>query len=98
LEGDGGWRLLSNDLEEAALEEAPVLAKQGRRIRGVLVQEGAFWAALSGSGSSFFGLFDDARRARKARAALAREGFTVSRARTLSLDQYRRRWSRVRGR
>ena len=96
LEGDGGWRLLSNDLEEAALEEAPVLVQQGRRIRGVLVQNGALWAALSGSGSSFFGLFDDARRARQAQAALAKEGFTVSRARTLSLDQYRRRWSRVR--
>ncbi len=95
LEGDGGWKLLSNELEEAALEEAPALAQQGRRIRGVLVQEGALMAALSGSGSSFFGLFDVARRARKAQAALAAEGFTACRARTLSRDQYRRRWSRV---
>jgi 4-diphosphocytidyl-2-C-methyl-D-erythritol kinase len=97
LEGDGGWKLLSNDLEEAALEEAPVLAHQARRIRGVLVQEGARFAALSGSGSSFFGLFDTARRAGKAQAALAAEGYTAFRARTLSRGQYRRHWARVRG-
>ena len=98
LEGHAAWKLLSNELEEAALEEAPVLARQARRIRGVLVQEGALRAALSGSGSSFFGLFDDARRARRAQAALAAEGFAAGCARTLSRDQYRRRWSRVWGR
>ena len=36
-------------------------------------------ASLSGSGSSFFGLFDDARRARRAHAALASQGFAVLR-------------------
>jgi 4-diphosphocytidyl-2C-methyl-D-erythritol kinase len=67
------------------------------RIRGSLVREGALLAALSGSGSSFFGVFDDAQRARRAHAALASQGFAVHRCRTLSLDQYQRAWARVLG-
>jgi 4-diphosphocytidyl-2-C-methyl-D-erythritol kinase len=94
LEGEGAYPILSNDLEEAALQEAPELAEAGRRIRGVLARGGARLAALSGSGSSFFGLFDDAVRARRAQAALGSEGFTAFRGRTLTLDQYRRFWSR----
>ncbi|HEY7516401.1 MAG TPA: 4-(cytidine 5'-diphospho)-2-C-methyl-D-erythritol kinase, partial [Vicinamibacteria bacterium] len=90
LEGDETFRLLSNDLEEAALEEAPALARQVRRIRAVLVQEGSRLAALSGSGSTYFGLFQHGRRARRAQAALVAEGFRALRARTVSLDEYRR--------
>ena len=93
LEGEGDYSLLSNDLEEAALEEAPELVGEFRRIRRLLVQEGALFTALSGSGSSFFGLFEEARRARRAQAALAAEGFAVFRSRTLSLDRYRKLWS-----
>jgi 4-diphosphocytidyl-2-C-methyl-D-erythritol kinase len=90
LEGEGtAFPILANDLEEAALEEAPDLAEQVRHIRGILVREGAVSASLSGSGSSFFGLFDDPRRARRAQAALAAEGRRAFRCRTLSLDQYR---------
>jgi 4-diphosphocytidyl-2-C-methyl-D-erythritol kinase len=90
LEGDEAYRLLSNDLEEAALEEAPALARQVHRIRAVLVQEGSRLATLSGSGSTYFGLFQDVRRARRAQAALVAEGFRALRARTVSLDEYRR--------
>jgi 4-diphosphocytidyl-2C-methyl-D-erythritol kinase len=90
LEGDEAYPLLTNDLEEAALKEAPALARQVPRIRAVLVQEGSRLAALSGSGSTYFGLFQDARRARRAQAALEAEGFRVLRARTISLDEYRR--------
>jgi 4-diphosphocytidyl-2-C-methyl-D-erythritol kinase len=98
LEGVGGaMKVLSNDLERAALEEAPDLADQVRRIRGILVREGALMASLSGSGASYFGVFDDPRRARRAQAALAARGFRALRARTLSLDQYRRRWARSLG-
>jgi len=92
LEEDGAFHGLSNDLEGAALEEAPDLADQIRRIRGVLVREGARLAALSGSGSSYFGLFDDLRRARRAEGLLRRSGFAVFRARTLPIDRYRRVW------
>jgi 4-diphosphocytidyl-2-C-methyl-D-erythritol kinase len=98
LEGEGAWPLLSNDLEAAALEEAPDLSDRAERIRGVLVHAEARLAALSGSGSSWFGLFDDARGARRAQAALSAEGFTAFRGRTLTLDQYRREWSLLGGR
>ena len=98
LEGKGtAFPILANDLEEAALEEAPDLAVQVRRIRGILVREGAVSASLSGSGSSFFGLFDDLQRARRAHADLAAEGFSAYRGRTLSLDQYRSLWRRALG-
>jgi 4-diphosphocytidyl-2-C-methyl-D-erythritol kinase len=98
LEGEGtAFPILANDLEEAALEEAPDLAEQVRRIRGILVREGAVSASLSGSGSSFFGLFDDPQRARRAHAALAAEGLRAFRGRTLSLDQYRGAWRRSLG-
>ena len=97
LEGEGAWRFLTNDLEEAALVEAPALARQVQRIRAVLVREGARLAALSGSGSTYFGLFSEADRARRAESALAAAGFRACRARTLSLDQYRRAHSVRRG-
>jgi len=97
LEGEGAWRFLTNDLEEAALVEAPALARQVQRIRAVLVREGARLAALSGSGSTYFGFFSEADRARRAQSALAAAGLQASRARTLSLDQYRRAHSGRRG-
>ena len=90
--------ILANDLETAALEEAPDLADQVRRIRGILVREGAVSSSLSGSGSSYFGLFDDPQRARRAWAALAAEGVNAFRGRTLSLDRYRGAWRRSLGR
>jgi 4-diphosphocytidyl-2-C-methyl-D-erythritol kinase len=98
LEGEGpAFPLLANELETAALEEAPDLADQVRRIRGILVQEGAVSASLSGSGSSFFGLFDDHERARRAQAALVAGGWSAFRGRTLSLDRYRGAWRRSLG-
>jgi 4-diphosphocytidyl-2-C-methyl-D-erythritol kinase len=98
LEGSGGFRVLVNDLEEAALEEAPSLREPVRRVRAVLLREGALHAALSGSGGSCFGLFGGARPAERARAALAREGFRALAARTLTLDQYRAAWGRAQAR
>jgi 4-diphosphocytidyl-2-C-methyl-D-erythritol kinase len=96
LEGPGAFRFLVNDLEEAALEEAPSLREQARRIRAVLLGEGACLAALSGSGASYFGLFEGARSAARARVALAARGFRAFGARTLTLDQYRVAWGRAR--
>ena len=91
-------RVLANDLEEAALEEAPALREQAGRIRAVLLREGARLAALSGSGASYFGLFEGARPAERARRALVGEGFRALVARTLTLDQYRVAWGRARAR
>jgi 4-diphosphocytidyl-2-C-methyl-D-erythritol kinase len=98
LEGVGGYRLLVNDLEEAAMEEAPALRERVARVRGVLRGEGARLAALSGSGSSFFGLFDRARAARRAGAALESHGFRALVVRTLTLEQYREAWTASRAR
>jgi 4-diphosphocytidyl-2-C-methyl-D-erythritol kinase len=83
--------ILSNDLERPALEEAPDLAARVGLIRGILIREGALMASLSGSGASYYGLFDDPGRARKALTRLRTRGFLAMRARTLSLNQYRRR-------
>ncbi len=94
LEGDRPFSVLSNDLEQVALEEAPDLAAKVKRIRQVLAREGAMLASLSGSGSTYFGLFDDPLRARRAREALAAEGFDARTTRTLSHGQYRTAWSR----
>jgi 4-diphosphocytidyl-2-C-methyl-D-erythritol kinase len=90
LEGEAGFRSLTNDLEAAALEEAPDLRAAVSGIRGVLGEAGASHMALSGSGSTYFGLFREARRARKAAAALVAQGFRAFACRTLSFDQYRR--------
>ena len=98
LEGPGSFPGLANDLEKAALEEAPALREQAGRIRAVLLREGARLAALSGSGASYFGLFEGARPAERARRVLAGEGFQAVVARTLTLDQYRVAWGRARAR
>jgi 4-diphosphocytidyl-2-C-methyl-D-erythritol kinase len=91
LDGTGlSFPVLTNDLEPPALEEAPDLAEQVAHIRGILVGEGALMASLSGSGSSYFGLFDAPARAQRAQARLAAQGFRAWRSRTLSMDQYRR--------
>lgn len=97
LEGKDAFPVLANDLERAALEEAPDLARVVGRIRDALVREGALLASLSGSGSSYFGVFDDSQRARRAHAALSSQGFAVHRCRTLSLDQYRNAWTHALG-
>jgi 4-diphosphocytidyl-2-C-methyl-D-erythritol kinase len=90
LEVGGAFSVLTNDLEEAALEEAPDLREAVVRIRGVLVREGARLSALSGSGSTYFGFFDDSRRARKAASALKADGWKALSCRTLALERYRR--------
>jgi len=102
LAGHGtAFPILSNDLERPALEEAPELAARVGLIRGILIREGALMASLSGSGASYFGLFDDPERARKAQSRLVARGVKALRGRTLSFDQYRRLWAqpaRVRAR
>jgi 4-diphosphocytidyl-2-C-methyl-D-erythritol kinase len=60
--------LLVNDLEEAALEVVPSLA----RWRELLDAEGLVHARLTGSGSSFFALFDSQEESSEACTRLAR--------------------------
>ncbi len=59
--------LVENDLEEPVVARHPAIGELKVRLRGA----GAFAAAMSGSGSSVFGLFASAARAQRALAALA---------------------------
>jgi 4-diphosphocytidyl-2-C-methyl-D-erythritol kinase len=95
LDGSAGYQILTNDLERAALEEAPELAGVVRRARALMRRAGAFFTSLSGSGSSFFGLFGEAHSARRAVEMLRDAGVVAHRCRTLSLDRYRRTWERA---
>lgn len=88
---------LANDLEMAALEESPELAARLRRIREALIREGAGHTALSGSGSSYFGVFEHAATAEAARRRLVTMGFDSWRGRSLTASRYRAAWSRALG-
>ncbi len=66
---------LSNDLQPAALSLRPGLTKTLERLR----YEGALGAAVSGSGPTCFGLFDDPRAAESAAASI--DGALISRLR-----------------
>jgi 4-diphosphocytidyl-2-C-methyl-D-erythritol kinase len=88
------YRILSNDLERAALEEAPQLAEGLRRAGRILKQNGAVMTSLSGSGSSYFGLFEGAVAAQRAEQALRSAGFTAYAGRTVSQARYRTAWTR----
>lgn len=89
LRGAVRFGILGNELEKAALWEAPDLAESARRMRVILVEEGAVLAQMSGSGSVFFGLFEARSGATRARKALEAAGFRALVARTLSRARYR---------
>jgi len=95
LDGSAAFQILTNELEEAALEEAPELASVVRRSRTLMRRSGALFASLSGSGSSFFGLFDQANSAQRAVERLRGAGMTAYRCRTVSIDRYRKTWERA---
>lgn len=78
---------LRNDLEPAVIRHHPTIA----RIKQALVDAGAIVAAMSGSGSAVFGLFDRADAAKRTAADLARPGWHVLATRTLTRAEYGRR-------
>lgn len=88
-----GWpawaSTLRNDLEGPVMRHHPTLA----RIRQSLVDAGARVAAMSGSGSAIFGLFERAEAARRTANDLARPGWTAVVTRTLVRREYARRLS-----
>ena len=97
LEGAGAFRLLVNDLEEAALEEAPALREQVGRIRAVLLEGGgASRGPLRERRELLRAVRGRAPGASGRAAALAERGFRALVARTLTLDQYRGAWGRAR--
>jgi 4-diphosphocytidyl-2-C-methyl-D-erythritol kinase len=78
---------MRNDLEPPVIFHHPAIA----RIRQSLIDAGADYAAMSGSGSAVFGLFDRAEAARRTAADLARPGWAVACTRTLNRREYVRR-------
>lgn len=82
---------LQNDLEAPVAEHHPPIA----RIRQSLVEAGAVYAAMSGSGSAVFGLFERAEAAKRTVAHLARPGWLVTATRTLTRAEYARRLHRL---
>jgi 4-diphosphocytidyl-2-C-methyl-D-erythritol kinase len=86
-----GWpawsATLRNDLEGAVVKHHPAIG----RIRQSLLDAGAAFAAMSGSGSAVFGLFERADAARRTANDLARPGWLSLHTRTLNRREYARR-------
>ena len=85
-----GWpawaAVLCNDLEAPVVRHHPTIS----RIRQALLDAGAVKAAMSGSGSAVYGLFERAEAARRTARDLARPGWMVLATRTLSRSEYQR--------
>jgi 4-diphosphocytidyl-2-C-methyl-D-erythritol kinase len=77
---------LRNELEPPVVRHHPSIG----RIRQLLTDAGAVTAAMSGSGSAVFGLFERAEAARRTARDLARPGWTVVATRTLNRGEYQR--------
>jgi 4-diphosphocytidyl-2-C-methyl-D-erythritol kinase len=90
--GDSPLFRVWNALEGAVEAHHPEL----KRIREALLRAGAGAAALSGSGSTVFGLFDRAREARNAADQLAWPRHLVAVTRTLARGPYSRRLAGLR--
>ena len=78
---------LRNDLEAPVTLHHPTIG----RIRQSLLDAGAAMAAMSGSGSAVFGLFERADAARRTARDLARPGWLSVATRTLNRRAYARR-------
>jgi 4-diphosphocytidyl-2-C-methyl-D-erythritol kinase len=90
-----GWpawsATLRNDLEIPVVRHHPAIG----RIRQSLLDAGATFAAMSGSGSAVFGLFERSDAARRTANDLARPGWLSLLTRTLTRRDYDRRVARV---
>lgn len=86
-----GWpawsATLRNDLEVPVVRHHPAIG----RIRQSLLDAGAAFAAMSGSGSAVFGLFERKDAARRTANDLARPGWLSLHTRTLARREYTRR-------
>jgi 4-diphosphocytidyl-2-C-methyl-D-erythritol kinase len=85
-----GWpqwaRNLRNDLEAPVTAHHPTIG----RIKQALVEAGAAFAAMSGSGSTVFGLFERPDAAKRTARDLARPGWHVVATRTVNRREYGR--------
>ena len=78
---------LRNDLEVPVVRHHPAIG----RIKQSLIDAGATFAAMSGSGSAVFGLFERAEAARRTANDLSRPGWLSLHTRTLNRREYARR-------
>jgi 4-diphosphocytidyl-2-C-methyl-D-erythritol kinase len=85
----GGRAEAVNDFEEVVFARYPQL----KRVRNQLLRSGATSAAMTGSGSALFGIFEDALSLERARVRFSSERvFSVS---FLNRAQYRSAWNRA---
>jgi 4-diphosphocytidyl-2-C-methyl-D-erythritol kinase len=87
---------LLNQLEPAAIAQSPPLGAIARQIRVVARSAGAVHAAMSGSGSSFFLLFNDAAALRAGAEDLRKAGIFTQRCSFISRRAYGERFE-IRG-
>jgi 4-diphosphocytidyl-2-C-methyl-D-erythritol kinase len=78
---------LKNDLEPVVIAHHPTIG----RIKEALLDAGAVFAAMSGSGSTVFGLFERHDAATRTARDLARPGWQVLATRTIGRTDYGRR-------
>jgi 4-diphosphocytidyl-2-C-methyl-D-erythritol kinase len=78
---------IENDFEQVVFPKHPEL----REVKRLIERAGAFYASLSGSGSSLFGLFQARTEAQKAAARLRKQGVPAAATVTLTRQQYRKR-------
>ena len=85
-----GWRAdpgrLHNDLEAAVVARHPAIGEAAARLRAA----GAARAAMTGSGSAVFGLFESTAAAARARRAVRRAGWRTVLTRTVDEAAYAR--------
>ncbi|HEY1270757.1 MAG TPA: 4-(cytidine 5'-diphospho)-2-C-methyl-D-erythritol kinase, partial [Terriglobales bacterium] len=79
---------IENDFETVVFPKYPEL----RKVKSVLLKAGAFYAALSGSGSAVYGLFRTREQAGKAASRLSRSGIPAQATATLTRPQY---WKKI---
>lgn len=69
------WDLLQNDFEQSIFSKAPVLLE----IKSELYSAGAMYAAMSGSGATMYGLFEEESAATRARSTFDRHFTALAR-------------------
>jgi 4-diphosphocytidyl-2-C-methyl-D-erythritol kinase len=79
---------IENDFERVVFPKYPELCE----VRRVLERAGAFYAALSGSGSAVYGLFSSRTKAAKAAASLRRDNIPAEVTTTLTRSEY---WKKI---
>jgi len=79
---------IENDFEQVVFPQYPAL----RDVKNAIKKSGAYYASLSGSGSSLYGLFSTRAAAEKAAAKLSTTGVPAVATSTLTRQQYWKRF------